>query len=94
MIAHLGQAAKKDALKLSSSLRKSGISAVVGPTGRGLRSQLRYASSIDATHAVIIGDDELQKGVAILRDLSASEQQEVKPDELIALLSEKVVEVA
>ncbi len=94
LIAHLGQAAKKEALRLSSSLRKSGISAVVGPTGRGLRSQLRYASSIDATHAVIIGDDELEKGVAILRDLSASEQQEVKPDELIALLSEKAVEGA
>ncbi|MCH8061187.1 MAG: histidine--tRNA ligase [Chloroflexi bacterium] len=89
LIAHLGQAAKKEALKLSSNLRKSGISAVVGPTGRGLRSQLRYASSIEATHAVIIGDDELQKGVAILRDLSASEQQEVKPDELIALLSDE-----
>jgi len=92
LIAHLGQAAKKEALKLSSSLRKSGISAVVGPTGRGLRSQLRYASSIDATHAVIIGDDELQKGVVVLRDLSASEQREVKPDELIALLGDKAAD--
>ena len=92
LIAHMGNAAKREATKLSSSLRKSGISAVLGPGGRGLRSQLRYASSIDATHAVILGDDELQKGVAILRDLSASEQQEVKPDELIGLLGDKAVD--
>ena len=91
LVAHLGQAAKKEAIKLSSNLRRSGISAVLGPGGRGLRSQLRYASSIDATHALIIGDDELQKGLVILRDLSASEQQEVKPDELIALLGDKAV---
>ena len=41
---------------------------------------------------MILGDDELQKGVAILRDLSASEQQEVKPDELIGLLGDKAVD--
>ena len=87
LVAHLGEAAKREAIKLSSNLRKTGIPAVLGPAGRGLRSQLRYASSINSTHAVILGDDELEKGVVILRDLVKSEQRELAPDQLTQALS-------
>ena len=83
LVAHLGDAAKSEAIKLASRLRQSGTAAIPGPAGRGLRSQLRYASSVDATHAVIIGDDELAKGVVVLRDLSQSEQHEVDPQNLV-----------
>ena len=82
LVAHLGDAAKGEAIKLASRLRQSGTAAIPGPAGRSLRSQLRYASSIHATHAVIIGDDELAKGVVMLRDLSKSEQREVDPERL------------
>ena len=83
LVAHLGDAAKGEAVKLASRLRQSGTAAIPGPAGRGLRSQLRYASSIDATHAVIIGDDELAKGVVMLRDLSKSEQREVDHEHIV-----------
>ena len=83
LVAHLGDAAKGEAVKLASKLRQAGTAALVGPAQRGLRSQLRYASAIDATHAVIIGDDELAKGVVVLRDLSKSAQHEVDPDRLV-----------
>jgi histidyl-tRNA synthetase len=49
---------------------------------RGLRSQLRYATSLAASHAVIIGDDELERGVVVVRDLGKGEQREVPMDEL------------
>jgi histidyl-tRNA synthetase len=80
LVAHLGDRAKLEAMRLSSDLRKAGINAVVGPSGRSLRSQMRYASSASATHAVIIGDDELERGVVVLRNLSSSDQTEVHPD--------------
>ena len=83
LIAHLGDAARLEGLKLSAKLRQAGVAAVLGPAARGLRSQLRYASAIDATHAVIIGDDELNKGTFVLRDLAESQQQEVTPEGLL-----------
>jgi histidyl-tRNA synthetase len=86
-IVHVGPEARLEAFKLSSRLRTAGIVAVLAPAGRGLKGQLRYASAIEATHAVIIGDDELRKGALQLRDLKASVQREVRPEELSAALT-------
>ena len=77
MVAHIGKAAQSAGMRLASDLRRAGVPAVLGPVGRGLRSQLRYASSIDATHAAILGDDELEKGMVVLRDLGLGEQHKL-----------------
>lgn len=82
LVAHVGDAAKESAFQLASELRRKGIHAVLAPP-RGLRSQLRYADSIDATHAVILGDDELAKDAVVLRDLSLGQQEEI-PRALLA----------
>ncbi len=86
LAAYLGDAARLEAMKMGSRLRKAGTAAVLGPSGRSLRSQLRYASSIKATHALIIGDDEIQKEVFTLRDLVKGQQQEVTGERLFELL--------
>ena len=78
LVAHLGDAAKREAVRIASDLRRDGVAATVGPAGRGLRSQLRYANSIGATHTIIIGDDELAQGVVQVRDLARSEQRTIK----------------
>ncbi len=85
LVVHLGDAAKSAGIRIASQLRRAGISASLAPP-RGMRSQLRYASNIGATHAVIIGDDELAKGVATLRDLDISSQSEVPLDKLTETL--------
>ena len=87
LLAHLDEKSKAAGLSLCSELRRGGVAAVLGPSGRSLKSQLRYASAIDASHAVIIGERELSAGVVTLRDLAKSEQREVSPDELIQLLA-------
>ncbi len=81
-IAHLGAAAKVEGVKMASSLRRQGITAVLAPSGRSLKAQLKYASAQNATHAIIIGDEELQKGAVVLRDMTSSQQSEVSPDKL------------
>ena len=86
MVVHLGDAAKSAGVKIASGLRRAGISASLAPP-RGMRAQLRYASNKGATHAIIIGDDELAKGVATLRDLDNSSQSEVTLDSLAEALS-------
>ena len=86
LVAHMGEKPKSAALALSSDLRRSGVSAVLAPSGRSLKGQLRYASAVNSTHAVIIGEAELSKHTVILRDLAKSEQREISPNELLPLL--------
>ena len=85
LVAHIGGDAKASGLQLASELRRAGIAAVLGPP-RGLRSQLRYATSINATHAVIIGDNEIANETVVLRDLTQGEQSEVARGRLIESL--------
>ena len=87
LVAHVGDEAKEAAFGLSSEMRSRGLTAVLAPSGRGLRAQMRYASSIKATHAVIIGERELESGKLALRDLARSEQQELGRNELLQALA-------
>ena len=82
LVAYLGEDAKRAGMALCSELRLRGVAAVLGPSGRSLRSQLRYASFIRATHAAILGDDELSRGAVTVRDLARSEQQEIPREEM------------
>ena len=86
VVAHVGQKPKLAGVALCSDLRRGGVAAVLAPSGRSLKGQLRYASAINATHAVILGDLELSKGTVVLRDLAKSDQKEVGPDQLLPLL--------
>ena len=88
LVAHIGEEARRAALSLASELRRDGVSAVLGPAGRGLRSQLRYASHIEATHAIILGEDELKKSTVVLRDLALGEQEEL--DHSVDLLVRRI----
>jgi histidyl-tRNA synthetase len=85
--AHMGKKSKKSALTLCSQLRGNMVAAVLAPSDRSLKSQLRYASAINATHAAILGDRELEKGVVVVRDLARSEQQEVNPKDLLSMFT-------
>ena len=87
LVATLGAAAKEAGLELASRLRREGIAALLGPPGRSLKGQLRYASAVNATHAAIIGERELEQGTAVLRDLGLGEQREVSASELVSSLT-------
>ena len=76
IVAYLGTEGKSAAAKLASELRLSGKRVVLAPD-RGLKSQLRYGTSISATHAIIIGEDEIKKSVLTVRDLENGVQTEI-----------------
>ena len=44
---------------------------------------MRYASHMDASHVVIIGDDELSTGLYTLRDLNKGDQTEISADGIL-----------
>lgn len=49
-----------------------------------LKKRMQRANKLNASHAVIIGDDEIDKGIAIIKNLDNGEQQEVAIEEIVS----------
>jgi histidyl-tRNA synthetase len=76
-VAPLGQAASKMAFGLAVRLRENGLSVQTDMMERSLKAQMKYADKIGARHVLIIGQDEIEKGRAVLRDMRTKAQTEV-----------------
>jgi histidyl-tRNA synthetase len=72
----IGEAAGIPALKLTEDLRGAGFAVDIGFSGN-IKKRMSRADKIKAVAAVILGDDELAKGVATLRDLQSGAQEQV-----------------
>ena len=81
-IAGLGEAGMNKALELTEDLRSKGFKAQFDISERGLKAQLKYADRLNANYVLIIGDDEIAKGVVQLRDMKHSEQKEIAFDKI------------
>ena len=86
VVVTLGDAARSYGVRLAAGLRGDGLSVLVAPARPSVRAQLRYASSMDARYAIIVGDEELQRGVIGMRDMDQGEQRQVTVAELPTLL--------
>ena len=69
--------ARIPAMKLAGALREEGIFADLDYGGRGLRAQFKQADRLGASYAVILGEDELARGVATVRDMVSGEERTV-----------------
>lgn len=85
-IVPMGAAAEREAQKLAWSLRRSGVHVELGYSGN-LKRRLARASRVNARAAVILGDDELARGVAGLRDMDGGQQVDVALGDLVARLT-------
>jgi histidyl-tRNA synthetase len=86
-IAYVGDAPKSAALKLIAELRTRYIPAIMDDMGRGMKQQMKYADRSGAKYTIIIGDDELASGEAILRDMATGEQERMKFETLPSRLT-------
>ncbi len=76
-IAALGESAKKKAFELALRIRQSGLSAEIDVVGRGLRAQMKYADKIGAKFSLVLGDDEIEKSQAVVKNMDTGEQMNV-----------------
>jgi len=72
----VGEEASIPSIKLSHDLRKAGLTVEMGYSGN-LGKRMKRANKLGASHAVIIGETELEKGVATVRDLDSGTQTEI-----------------
>lgn len=82
----MGDAAKKEGIKLLDFLRQAGICADTDYEGRTLKGAMRQANDLKVRHVLMIGDDELKKNIVTLKDMASGQQREIKSADLIGEL--------
>ncbi len=89
-IAHMGNEARDEAIKLGSRLRKAGIGVIVALGSKSLKAQMRQAGSLGVRYSLIIGEEELRTGTVTLRDMIEAQQRTTSRDELFQLLKKSI----
>lgn len=85
-IAALGEDAMRLGQRLANELKRRGVRAERDYTGAGLKSQMKKADRSGAGLCLIIGEDELVRGSAVLRDMRSKEQRELPLEGVIDAL--------
>ncbi len=76
-IAALGVLAHEAAFRLAHELRTHGIKVEFDHEGRSLKAQMRRANSLGCGYVLILGEDEIKTGRAILKDMTNHGQEEI-----------------
>ena len=79
-IAALGDRAVVKSLEITERMRSAGEYAECDIVGRSLKAQMKYANKIGAEYTLIIGDSEIDAGVAQLKNMADGTQTEVNLD--------------
>lgn len=79
-IASLGDKAVEKSFYIVNELRKKGITCDSDHMEKSLKAQMKYANDKNARYTIIIGDDEISKGKAIIKDMINSTQEEIDID--------------
>lgn len=69
-------------LRIATVLRRAGLATEVHYDGKKLGKQISFADKQGIPYVVLAGPDELQEGVATVKDMESGDQQTVKLDEL------------
>jgi len=90
-IAALGEETYREAYRLVNQLHLEGIRAELDYEGKSLKSQMRRADKLKAQYVLIMGEEELKRGKAVLRNMGTKFQEEVPLQGLIDTLRKKIL---
>ncbi|MCD6490318.1 MAG: histidine--tRNA ligase [Thermodesulfobacterium sp.] len=78
----LGKETLMNGLKLATLLRKKGLRCEVTYEEKSLKAQLKNADKLSAKYSLILGEEEINKGSAILRDMRKGVQKDINFENL------------
>lgn len=78
----LGENAMDKLLPMINILRSDGVNCDWDYEGRSLKGQMRLAGKLKAHTVVIVGDDEIGKGRAVVKNMHTGEQEDVRIEDL------------
>ncbi len=77
---YLGESAQKKSFTLMSELLQMGVSVEIDYEGKSLKSQMRRADKSRARYTLVIGENELNKGMVVLKDMDNGVQLDMVLD--------------
>ena len=83
----IGGEAAEAALTLTNRLRRSGYAVDLGYSGN-LSRRMKRANKLNARAAVLIGEDELARGIGTIRDMESGDQKEASLEQMENALEE------
>ena len=89
-IACLGERAQKKVFGWVNDLRNADIWVEVEYASKSLKAQMKKADRLGARLALIVGDDEIESGKSVLRDMNTKEQREMELDNLVENLKREI----
>ena len=83
-VAVMGEKASLKSFEIIKAVRSCGLIAETDVVGRGLRAQMKYADKIGAKFSMVLGDNEIEQGKAVIKNMSGGEQTEIVLDDTFA----------
>ena len=76
-IAAIGEKAKLKAVEIAEDMRDEGFGVILDLNERSIRAQMKYADKTGAQFNVVIGDNEVENGAAVLKNMSTGETRDI-----------------
>ncbi len=80
-----------ESVAVARELREAGLRVDVYPSVDKIGKQLKSASALKIPFVVVIGEEERSRGEVALKDLASGEQQNVRREELPAVIRQKLL---
>ncbi len=89
-LSYIGGRGLAKAREITFALQSMGISAQYDINARSLKAQMKYADKLGAKKTIVLGDDEVDTGRAVLRDMKAGTEipVDLDPARLAAVIIE------
>ena len=81
-IASMGENATLKASQIASDVRGNGMHAQFDIVGRSVKAQMKYANKIGAAYTVVLGDSEIEAGIAKVKNMADGSETEMNIDDI------------
>ena len=88
-VAALGDAAQEIAFEWVCGLARASVAAEMDFENRSLKAQMKLADRLNAGYVMILGEDEIRNGAAILRNMKTKEQEEIPIKDAVSAIMKK-----
>jgi histidyl-tRNA synthetase len=86
----LGDEERIKGFELASLLRREGLQIEMGHGEKSLKAEMRKADKVQAQFIFILGQEELKKGLVMIKSMADGTQEGVAPGEALSYIRERL----
>lgn len=79
------------AIALATRFRAAGLRTQLYSEQKKFKAKMTYADRLGVPYAVLLGEDELDRGVCAVKDLATGEQKSLLPEDAVSLIREGIL---